>query len=387
MDYPGRMSAVRQRMAEREIDLLILPRGANLFYLAGIRRQLEHGTDHNAYGDWVCGGYVGRDGPIRLVAPRMGGDFFVAEAEGKPWVGEVRLVQEAEAPRDVLKQTIAGFGLEPGRRHMRIAVDDRLWAQAVLALRELLPEATLSSANDLIAPMRMIKDADELAALRRAVELTDEVWPAALAALRPGVTEFEVAHEIDRQFVQLGAEYTSFETGVFFTGATALVGSGTLRSGQRRLQHGDSVMFDFGGVIDGYCSDFGRSAFMGEPPAEYRRVHDTVVAAQTAGMRAMLPGRGTAAEADTIARQVIVDAGYGDGFTHRLGHGIGVTVHEPPFLDGVDPTVLQENMTFTAEPSVILPGRFANRVEDIVVVTPDGGVPLSGVDRRLYVVD
>ena len=145
-------------------------------------------------------------------------------------------------------------------------------------------------------------------------------------------------------------------------------------------------MFDCGGVIDGYCSDFGGSAFVGEPPAEYLRVHETVVAAQAEGMRALVAGRHTA-EADAIARRVIEEAGYGAGFTHRLGHGIGVTVHEPHFLDGVDPTVLQENMPFTVEPSVILPGRFANRVEDVVVVTPEGGVPLSSVDRRLYVVD
>ena len=204
MNYPYRLQTVRQRMAEHGVDLLILPRGANLFYLTGIRRQLDHGTDHNAYGDWICGGYVGRDGPVQLVAPRMGGDFFVAEAEDKPSVAEVRLVQEAEAPREVLRQTLAGFGLVRGRP-TRIAVDDRLWAQAVLALRELLPDATVTSANDLIAPLRMIKKADELAALRRASDLTDGVWTAALAALKPGVTEYEVAHEIDDHFVRLGA--------------------------------------------------------------------------------------------------------------------------------------------------------------------------------------
>ena len=112
-------------------------------------------------------------------------------------------------------------------------------------------------------------------------------------------------------------------------------------------------MFDFGGLIDGYATDFGRSAYLGEPTAEYRQVHETVIRAQVDAMAAMVAGRCTAAEANRIARQVIADAGYDEGFTHRLGHGIGVTVHEPPFLDGVDQIVLQERMVFTVEPSIV----------------------------------
>ncbi|HET7095487.1 MAG TPA: M24 family metallopeptidase, partial [Thermomicrobiales bacterium] len=102
---------------------------------------------------------------------------------------------------------------------------------------------------------------------------------------------------------------------------------------------------------------------------------------------AMAAGRCTAAEANRIARAVIADAGFDDGFTHRLGHGIGVTVHEPPFLDGVDEIVLQDRMTFTVEPSVIYPNRFGNRIEDVVRVTPEGGVPLGRIERRLFAID
>ena len=371
-------------MRERDIAAMFLPRAANLFYLSGIRRHLEHGTDHNAYGDWLSGGYIGQEGPVRVLAPRMGGGFFVDEAEGKPWIADVRLIQEAETPVDVLRQTLAGFGLSGGRG--RIAVDERAWARFTIAVGVILPEVEVVNANELIAPLRMIKDDDESAAMRRAVALTDEVFARVLPRLRPGVAEFEVAHEVDYQFAELGAEYTSFETGVFFAGAE-LGGDGTVRSGRRRLRHGDSIMFDFGGVVDGYCSDFGRSAFLGEPSAEYRRVHETVIRSQAEAMAAMKAGRCTAAEANRIARAVIADAGYDEGFTHRLGHGIGVTVHEPPFLDGVDQTVLQERMTFTVEPSVVYPNRLGNRIEDIVVVTPEGGEPLGGVERTLFVID
>lgn len=386
MDFAGRLRRVQAAMAERGIDLMYLPPAANLFYVAGIRRHLVHGTDHNAYGDWICGGYIGREGPVRVVAPRMGGEFYLAEAEGKPWIGDVRLVRESEAPLDVLRQTLAGFGVGTGAANRRISVDERTWAQTMLALRELAPDAALSPASEILTPMRMIKDVDELAVMQRASDVTDAVFAKALAALRPGVTEVEVASEIDYQFAVHGAEYTSFETAVFITGERPAAEPGTVRTSRRQLQPGDSIMFDFGCVVDGYCSDFGRSAFLGEPPAEYRRVHETVVRAQAEAMRAMVAGRCTAAHANAIARGVIADAGYDAGFTHRLGHGIGVTVHEPPFLDGVDEITLQENMTFTVEPSIIFWDRFGNRVEDVVIVTPEGGRPLSNADRGLYVI-
>ncbi len=384
MDYAGRLRAVQAAMAERGISLMFLPRAANLYYLTGIRRQLEHGTDHNAYGDWLSGGYIGMEGPVQVVAPRMGGNYWVNEAQEKPWVAGVRLIMEPIAPIDALKETLQGFGITDGP--VRIAVDERVWAQWTMAIRELLPEVELVNASELVMALRVIKTDEELAAMQRASDLTDQVFRNILPQLKEGVTEYEIAHEIDYQFVTLGAEYTSFETGVFFTGGGLDGNEKTVRSGERRLQYGASIMFDFGGLIDGYASDFGRSAFLGEPPAEYVRVHDTVIKSQADAMAAMVAGKCTAAEANRIARKVIADAGYDEGFRHRLGHAIGVTVHEPPFLDGVDEVVLQDRMVFTVEPSIIL-GGYGNRIEDMVVVTPEGGKPMSQIERKLFVID
>jgi len=384
MDYAGRLAAVQAAMAERRISLMFLPRAANLYYLTGIRRQLEHGTDHNAYGDWLSGGYIGTEGPVQVVAPRMGGNYWVNEAKEKPWVSGVRLIMEPIAPIDALKETLAGFGITGGK--VKIAVDERAWAQWTMAIRDLLPEAELVNASEIVMALRLIKTDEELAAMQRASDLTDQVFRNILPRLKEGVTEYEIAHEIDYQFVTFGAEYTSFETGVFFTGGGLDGNEKTIRSGERRLQYGASIMFDFGGLIDGYASDFGRSAFLGEPPAEYVRVHDTVIKSQADAMAAMVAGQCTAAEANRIARKVIADAGYDEGFRHRLGHAIGVTVHEPPFLDGVDEIVLQDRMVFTVEPSIIL-GGYGNRIEDMVVVTPEGGKPTSAIERKLFVID
>lgn len=370
-------------MAEQDIGLMFLKPGANLFYLTGIRRQEADNTDANAYGDWIVGGYIGLKEGIILTAPRMGGAFFQAEAAGKPWIESVRLVLESEDPEQVMRQVLSRFEL----RGKKIALDDRAWAQTVLAFRRLLPDAEFVLASTVIAPMRMIKEEAAIELMRKAGEITDGAFKRALAMLKPGVTELEVAMEIDYQLKRLGADYTSFVTGIRFTGPGRTTPDALGRVTERRLAPGDSVTFDFGCVYQGYCSDFGRSAFVGDPPAEYIKIHDIVLRAQREAMQAMKAGQITACQADRIARSVIESEGYGEYFTHRLGHGIGVTVHEEPFLDAVNQTVLQTNMTFTVEPSIRIPDRFSNRVEDVVVVTPSGAVSLYTTDHRLYVID
>lgn len=383
MDYPKRLETFRQRMEAAGVDLVYLTRGANLFYLAGVRRQYDHGTDHNAYGDWACGAYVGRESGFTLIAPRMGGSFYVKEAEGKPWIENVRLIQESETPLDVMSQTVASFGDVD-----HVALDERTWARTSGTLDSLLPNARFSLASDLITPMKMIKDDDEIAAMRRASALADKVFELVVPKLKSGVSELEIATEVDYQFLKNGAEFTSFPTGIYIIGPeSAGAWPGESHGGSRQLRPGDSLMFDFGCVLDGYCSDFGRSVHVGEPPAEYRHVHKTVLEAQRVAIAAMKSGQISASELNAKARKIIADAGYDEGFTHRLGHAIGVTVHEPPFLDVMDHTVLQTGMMFTIEPSVMLRGKFGNRVEDVVMVTEHGGEVLNSARHDLTVVE
>jgi len=362
IDYAARLRTARSRMAEQDIGLMFLPPGANLFFLTGIRRQENDNTDANAYGDWVVGGFVGLDGGIVLTAPRMGGAYFQSEAQDKPWLHSVRLILESEDPLQVMRQVLSQFKV-----HGKVALDDRAWAQSTLAFRQLLPDTTFVLASQVTESMRIQK---------------------ALARLRPGVTELEIAREIDYQLKLGGAEYTSFVTGVRFTGhGRSAMATGVGRAGHRQLMPGDSVTFDFGCVYQGYCSDFGRSAFVGEPTREYLQIHETVLRAQREAMQAMKAGQITASQANAVARAVIEAEGYGENFTHRLGHGIGITVHEEPFLDAINQTVLQANMTFTVEPSIRVPDRFSNRVEDVVQVTDRGAVSLYKTDHRLYVID
>lgn len=385
MDYQARLAEVRLRMDEAGIDVMFLPRrSANLFYLTGFRRHLDHGSDKNAYGDWASGAYIGREGGIVVLAPRMGGAFEQGESQGKAWIDDVWLIDERDRPADVMRRAInAVAGSVNG-----VAIDDHAWSETTLALHDLLPNALLSATAPIIAPMRMIKDADEIAVMRRASALADRAFQETLSILVPGVSEFEVAREIDYQFQRAGADYTSFESNITFTSATEGSSQTLLRTSLgRTLKYGDSVTFDFGCVLDGYCSDFGRSAFVGEPPADYRKIHDIVLDAQREAVSVMKSGQITAAEVNAVARKVIAEAGYDKGFTHRLGHGIGIALHEPPFLDAVNNTILQSGMTFTVEPSVRIPGKFGNRVEDIVLVTEHGGDVFNSFPHDLVIVE
>jgi Xaa-Pro aminopeptidase len=380
MDHAGRLAKVRTAMDRAGIGMLFLRPEANLFYLTGIRRQPPHYTDDNHYGERAVGAYIGPR-EVVVVTARMGSGYFVEEAKGKPWISDLRILKEGEDPDAVMAEAakkVAGSG-------RAIATDNRAWAETIRSLRRLYPDAEHVLTTELLSSMRAIKDADEIDTMRRAAEITDDVHAHIVTKLKPGATEFDIGHEIDYQFRVRGAEFMSFVTGVRFNrpGVPRLH---ELRATTRTLERGDSITFDYGCLYQGYCSDFGRTAFCGDPPAEFVKMHDTVIASQAAANKAMQAGKITAEGANAVARGVLKDAGYDAYFTHRLGHGIGMTVHEPPFLDVNQKDVLQEHMTFTVEPSSRVPNGHACRVEDIVLVTPGGGVPLMKTPRTLTVV-
>ncbi len=378
MDYKGRLSRAREEMRARGVDLMYLRRGANLWYLAGIRRRGPELTDHNTYGDYVQGAYIGAEEGFVLVGPRMGGSGWVNEAEGKPWVDNVRIIDESETPEHVLEEVLKGFDVKGG-----VMIDERAWAQGGLLIQKNLPESEMSLASDIVTPMRMIKDDDEIALMKKAGEITDKVYGEVVKYLKVGLKEEDVAHDVDYQFTKHGSQQNSFVTGVRFRSPKrpwTLFGP---RSTSRKLEEGDTISFDFGGVYEGYCSDFGRTVYVGDPPAKVKEIHDTVMAAQAAAIEKMVDGMITAEGLDRVARGLIEEAGYGECFVHRLGHGIGVTVHEPPFLYIPDDTVLRTGMTFTVEPSILLPSSWSARVEDVVMVTEEGGVPFSNYHKEL----
>jgi Xaa-Pro aminopeptidase len=231
----------------------------------------------------------------------------------------------------------------------------------------------------------MIKDEEEIAVMRHAAHIADRVLAVVLPLLKASLTERDVALEVDAQMVRLGAEGPSFTTNVFMMGPGEARDVSEKVSG-RPLVEGLSLSFDFGCVYEGYCSDFGRTVFIGEPSAEFWRAYDLVIAAHDEAIRAMKSGQITAEGANAVARKVLDDAGLGAHFRHRLGHGIGLDVHEGPFLTAGDTTVLQAGIAFTVEPSIFWPGHIGARIEDVVIVRPQGGEVLNEAGSALHVV-
>ncbi len=371
-DFAGRRQRLAERMTEQGIDLLFVPPSGDLEYLTGMERRVPTFGNVSYTHGWVGGAFFrpGRD-PL-LVLPRMTAEFDLPG--GAP--GEVVIVSELDDGPAIFASVAAGLG--PVRR---LAIGARTWGETVIHLLEVFSGPALANGDDLIGPMRAIKSADELAAMEAACRLVDEAMAAVTGRVRAGVTELDLAAEVDHQLKTHGSRTVSFDTGVWSMGPHD-ARDATVRVSTQPLREGTGVSFDFGSVFDGYCSDFGRTIFIGEPDEEFRRAYDLVIGAQAAGIAAVRPGA-TAAEVHRATRAVIVEGGYGDWFRHRTGHCIGMDVHEKPFISEEDQTPLEPGMTFTIEPSIFWPGHVGARIEDVIVCEPGGGRKLNTYPEAL----
>lgn len=264
----------------------------------------------------------------------------------------------------------------------RFGVSDNTWALHLLALQRELPDTSYVSLSEGLPMLRAVKDAAELARLAAAGAAADATYEEIRKVPFGGRRESDVAGELAdllRRFGHSEVDFTIVASGP--NGANP-----HHEAGDRVIEHGDMVVLDFGGLMHGYGSDTSRTVHVGEPDAEQRRVHDIVREAQEAGFRAVRPGA-ACQDVDRAARAVIADAGYGEYFIHRTGHGIGVTTHEPPYMIEGEERPLVPGMCFSVEPGVYLPGRFGVRIEDIVTVTEDGGRRLNNTPREMAIVD
>ena len=373
-DYRLRRRMLDQRMGEAGIDLVFLPISGDLEYLAGIpRREPSFGNVSYRHG-WAAGAFLrpGRE-PIVLL-PRMITEFELPDAS----IADITVLNETDNAHAVLARIAGSFA--PVKK---LAVGARTWSESLIHLLKVLDNPVVSNADDLISPLRQVKSAAELEAMAAAARIVDEVMAVIGPQVRPGVNEAELASEVNLGMKRRGSRVESFDTGIISTGRRDQRDAGT-RLTTQPIQAGMSVSFDFGAVVDGYCSDFGRTIFVGEPDAEFERVYELVIAAQSAGIAAARPGV-HASEVDRASRQLIDDGGYGRWFRHRTGHSIGLDVHEYPFISAEDDTPLQPGMTFTIEPSIFWPGHMGARIEDVVVCEASGSRKLNRYPDTLVV--
>ena len=363
-EYARRRERLGELLEARGLDAMFVPPSSDLEYLTGMQRDIPpFGNISYAHG-WVAGAFVAPGREPLFVLPRMVVGFHLGGAAPD---GAVVVHEDADG-RALFGEAARSLG-SPGR----VAIGARAWAETALELQHALPGVELVEGSSLVNELRRVKSPAELELMSRACALVHEAMSATEPRVAPGVTMIELQEEVEHQLRRLGSRCPSFPTHIFTWGETPLDNQEATAS--HALKDGDPVLFDFGAVVEGYCSDFGRTIVCGEPPEGYAEAREAMLAAQEAGRAAAVPGA-LAREVNAASRAPIEEAGLGEGFRHRMGHGIGLDVHESPFLSIEDETPLESGMTFTDEPSILVDGRFGMRVEDVIAVADGGAVLL-----------
>ncbi|MGH9107507.1 MAG: aminopeptidase P family protein [Acidimicrobiales bacterium] len=365
----SRLDRVHQRMDASGVDAVLLSLGADLPWLTGYEAMpLERLT-------MLVVPPAAAGAAATLVVPELEAPRVVPVPE----VFTTRAWGETEDPVAIVASLVKAFaGAAPA-----LAVSDRAWATFVLRLQSSLPGARWRAASELTAPLRALKDDAELDALTRAAAAADRVAGSLLGGEIQllGRTERQVSAELSRRLLEEGNERVNFT--IVASGPNAA--SPHHEPANRVIEAGEPVVCDFGGSLDGYCSDMTRTVFTGVPSPELRHIYEVVAEAQVAGVKAGEPGSPCSA-VDDAARQVISRAGFGDYFVHRTGHGIGLEVHEEPYMVAGNRAPIAPGHVFSVEPGIYLPGRGGVRIEDVVAATSGGPRVLNGADRAITVV-
>ena len=359
-----RLAAAQRELRQRSAGLLVVGLSSSMQYLTGF-------TDEP--GERLLVLLVPRDGEPVFVVPELYADQVRAAAglEAFVWADQ-------DGAEGALASAVERFRRLPGA----ILVEDCLWAGFLLACQKAWPKREFASATPILSALRMRKDTREVELLRRAGAIADEAFRGVVETPFVGRTELEVAAVLTDLMRGAGADDVAF---------APLVASGTAaalphyRAGQRRIGRGDVVILDFGCRTGGYHSDISRTVSCGAPSRDVQAAHEAVREAQQRAVDAVRPGV-PAEEIDRAARDALTARGLGDRFIHRTGHGVGLDIHESPYIVAGNQVPLEPGMAFSVEPGVYFPGRFGIRIEDVVVVTESGSTPMTTVTHELTIV-
>jgi len=362
-DFAARQRRAAQAAHDAGLAGLLLTPGPDLLYLTGYAPV--------AITERITMLVIPVDGEPAMIVPKL----ERPDAENAPGASTFQLLDwtDGSDPYKATAKLLDATG--------RYAVSDSAWAMHLLGLQGRLEKSSYVSMTTALPMLRAIKDADEVGRLAAAGAAADQAYEEILKVPFAGRSETEVGGNLAELLDQFGHSQVDF----------TVVGSGPNGAnphheiGDRIISDGDMVVLDFGGLKHGYGSDTTRTVHVGEPSDEEREVHEIVRRAQQAGFEAVRPGI-ECQEVDRVPRALITEAGYGDYFIHRTGHGIGLTTHEPPYMVEGETHLVEPGMCFSIEPGIYLPGRFGVRIEDIVTVTPEGGRRLNQTAHEMAIV-
>ena len=362
-----RIARLQAELKKRQVDCLALVPGFNLHYMTGLEFHLmERATIL----------FIPAEGAPVFALPTL----EMAKVEGASHLGaQAFAYPDGSDPHAALTGAVRALP----EVHTLAVEYLRMRVHELRLIQSHLPNAQLSDAGPLMDTLRLCKSADEVAAMRQAIAITEDALRVVVERVRPGMTETQVANMLSIAMLEGGGGALPFEP-IVLAGPRGALPHGI--QGQTAIKPSDMLLLDYGTSYGGYISDITRVLFVGEPPSgKFAAVYETVKAANAAGRAAAKPGV-PCQEVDRAARKVIEDAGYGKYFIHRVGHGIGLEGHEGPYMVEGNELPLEVGMTFTVEPGIYIPGEIGVRIEDDMLVTPDGAESLTTFNRDVLVV-
>lgn len=369
--YSERLARVRALMHTHALDFLVVGPSADLLYLAGAQLRPS---------ERLAALILPQEGPAYMVVPA----FEAPSLPPLPPEINIRAWGESDNPARIAANLICdSMHAEAGGARATIGIGERLWSVFLLRLQAELPRAAFTPATAVLSQARQIKSADELEMLHKAGALSDEAFAEMVRQPFIGRREIDLAYK----FVELLEARGLTVEGAPIVGSGPNGASPHHHAGERVVEEGDAVVLDFWGTLQGYYFDCTRTVFAGhapQPDSEEAKVYSIVAQAQQAAVEAARPGI-TCEALDSVARDIITEAGYGEYFNHRLGHGIGLDGHEPPYMVQGNSALLRPGMTFSIEPGIYLPGKFGVRIEDIVALEGGRAVRLNNAEHGVVV--
>jgi len=363
--FKERSRACVDIMDRKKIDLLVLPPGSNMYYLTGFHEE--------QWERFLVALFPRNRAPLFIVP-----EIYEDQVKSSTWISDIRIWHESDDPLVILEKVLSDLCLMGGT----IAMDTRLWAKFFLMFLRLAPKAHYIESYEIMDEMRMKKSPLEINLLEKASSIADRVMKKAISECKVGAKEKDIALLIECETRRIGGEATSFKP---------IVGSGPhsalphYRFGNRKFESGDSIVIDFGALYKGYCSDMTRTVFVEHCTKRKMKVYEVVKKAQQEAFEAVRCGI-EARQVDRVARNCIHKKGYGEQFFHRTGHGIGLEVHEKPYIVEGNSRRLENGMAFSIEPGIYFANDFGVRIEDVVTLEECKGRRLNLYPRELIVV-
>lgn len=361
-----KLANMSEWMKQNGLDVSFITSTENVFYLSGF-----YSDPHERL---LCLVLFQEAEPF-LICPSMEKE----DARNSGWDFDIIGYSDIENPWKLIQNTIQ----KRITKVSKVAIEkEHMNVERFEALSSLFPNTTFVSAEENLRQLRMIKDEAEISKIREACALADYAIEVGCSEIKEGKTELEILAAIEYELKKKGVAQMSFSTMVL-TGSNGASPHGN--PGLSKVKKGDFVLFDLGVIVDGYCSDITRTVAFGDINEKQKEIYDTVLKAQLAAIEASRPGV-PCADVDQTARKIIHDAGYGEFFPHRLGHGLGIGVHEYPSLTETNSLKLEKGMVYTIEPGIYVPHVAGVRIEDDILVTENGVEVLTKFPKELQII-